>query len=161
MQFDIDVSGEDIFSKDYTICIANKDGIIKGFKFDSDIISILSARYGQGLYRYKKSKKQRAVFKVRVYSIVIYYLFKSLKIKEPICLHVCRDFNGREQDVKSNLKYFLNELLKLNITELSFMKLSRDSNAHQYAYLMKKDLKNKLETYINISVRQIEKFLKK
>ena len=33
MNLEIDVSGEDLLSKDYTICIADNNGIIKGFKF--------------------------------------------------------------------------------------------------------------------------------
>ena len=70
-------------------------------------------------------------------------------------------FIGREENVKSNLIYLLNDLLKLEIKELKFDKLNKDSNAHQYAYLMKKDLKNKLKTYVNISIKQLEKFLKK
>jgi hypothetical protein len=34
--FEIDVSGEDLLQKDYTVCIANKDSIIKGFKFGDE-----------------------------------------------------------------------------------------------------------------------------
>ncbi len=37
MIFDIDVSGGDLLNKDYVICIANRDGIIKGFKFNTYI----------------------------------------------------------------------------------------------------------------------------
>lgn len=49
--FEIDVLGKDLLSKDYTICIANKNNIIKGFKFSEKFVSNLSSRYGQGLYR--------------------------------------------------------------------------------------------------------------
>ncbi len=34
MNFEIDVSGKDIFSKNYTIVVADKNKLIKGFKFD-------------------------------------------------------------------------------------------------------------------------------
>ena len=73
---------------------------------------------------------------------------------------ICRDFNGREDDVKSNLDYFLGKLLNLKI-EIKFGRLSNDSNAHKYAYLMRKDTKNQLKTYIKIELHEIEKFLKK
>ena len=66
-KFEIDVSGGDLLSKNYVICIANKDGIIKGFKFSDNIVSSLCARYGQRAYGYKKSKKGRSNFKICLY----------------------------------------------------------------------------------------------
>lgn len=44
--FEIDVSGDDLLSKDYTICIADKYGTIKGFKFSNDLINTLCSKYG-------------------------------------------------------------------------------------------------------------------
>ena len=86
MIFEIDVSGEDLLSKNFVVCIADKNSLIKGFKFNEEIVKVLSSKYGQGLYRYKKSKKDKANFKVRLYSIVIYYLFKSINPKNPEAL---------------------------------------------------------------------------
>ena len=160
MDFDIDVSGEDLLSRDYTVCIANKDNVIKGFKITQEFISTINSKFGQDFYRYNKSKNGRALLKVRIYSIIIYHLFKSIKISSPIVLNVCRDFNGREDDVKSNLEYFLGKLLNLKI-EIKFGRLGHDSIAHKYAYLMRKDTKNQLKTYIKIELHEIEKFLKK
>jgi len=37
MEFDIDVSGDDLLSRDYTICIADRDSIIRGFKFSLNL----------------------------------------------------------------------------------------------------------------------------
>lgn len=160
MEFDIDVSGEDLLSRDYTVCIANKGDIIKGFKISQDFISTINSKYGQGIYRYHKSKNGRALLKVRIYSIVIYHIFKSIKISSPLVLNICRDFNGREADIKSNLEYFLGKLLTLKI-DIKFGKLSHESNAHKYAYLMRKDTRNQLKTYVNVKQDEIEKFLKK
>ncbi len=160
MGFDIDVSGEDLLSRDYTVCIANKDNIIRGFKITQEFISTINSRYGQGIYRYQKSKNGRALLKVRIYSIIIYHLFKSIKISSPLVLNICRDFNGREDDVKSNLEYFLGNLLNFKI-EIKFGRLSNDSIAHKYAYLMRKDTKNQLKTYVKIELHEIEEFLKK
>jgi len=157
--FEIDVSGEDVFDKDYTICIANKDGIIKGFKFDRKTTSDLLSKYDQEAYRYKKSKKNKSTLKIRLYSIIIYYLFKSLKMKEEIVLNICRDFYGRESDIKHNLKFFLEEKLNLKINHINFEKLDKNSNADRYAYLMRKDKKNKMKTYVNIKLKDIERWL--
>ena len=160
MEFEIDVSGEDILNKDYTICIANKDSIIKGFKMPREHAQILQSNFSDGLYRYKKSKKDRANFKVRIYSVIIYYLFKSIRVPKNIHLTICRDFAGKENDIKSNLKYLLN-LRKINIMNIRYTKLDKGSAAHEYSYLMRKDIKNKMTTYVNIKVPHIEKFLKK
>jgi hypothetical protein len=148
--------------KDYTICIANNNGIIKGFKFDNDMINILSSRYGQKIYKkYPKSQKGKATFKIRLYCIVIYYLIKTLKIKD-ISLTLCRDFQGREEDIKKSLKFFIEEVLALKLADrIYFDKLSPNSNAHKYAYLMRQDTKNKMSTYLKISIEDIEKWLKK
>jgi len=161
MEFDIDVSGEDIFNKDYVICIANKDGIIKGFKMDSSLAKIIKSRYGQNIYRYKKSDKGKSLLKIRIYSLIIYYLFKSVKIKENLILNICKDFNGRENEIEDNLRYLLIKRLNLKIDKFNFCKLPKDSNADQYAYLMRRDKKNKMKTYVKIEPKNIEKFLKK
>lgn len=160
MEFDIDISGEDLLNKDYTVCVAN-ERIIKGFKINANLAGIISSRYGQNIYRYKKSKKGKALLKIRIYSIIIYYLFKSINPSSSIILNICRDFDGREEDIKSNLNYFLVNLLGIQIDKIDFHKLNSNSNAHKYAYLMRKDNKNKLSTYVNISLNNIEKYLKK
>ena len=160
MEFDIDVSGGDIFDKDYAVCIASKDGIIKGFKISLSFVSIIKSRYEQNLYRYKKSDKSKSLLKIRLYSIIIYYLFKGIKIRESLILNLCRDFSGREKDIENNLKYFLTEKLKIKIDKFNFGKLTKDSNADRYAYLMRKDKNNKMRIYIKIDSKDVEEFLK-
>lgn len=159
MQFEIDVSGEDLLSKDYTICVAN-DKIIKGFKFSEELIKILSSRYGQGFYKYKKSSKQKTIFKLRIYSIVIYKIIASINVKGNLDLKICRDFDGKEEEIKNNLKFLLGNLLNFDLS-FEFTKLGKDSPAHNYAYLMRKDKNNQLKTYVKISLEEIEEFLKK
>ena len=161
MDFDIDVSGEDLFDKDYTICIANKDGIIKGFKMTDRISSVIKSRYGKNIYKYSKSKKGKSSLKIRIYCVAIYYLFKNIKLKENLVLNICRDFNGREKDIESNLRYFLIDKLGLNVDRFNFQKLPKDSNADTYAYLMRRDKKNKISNYVKITINELEKFLLK
>lgn len=163
MIFEIDVSGGDLLSRNYTICIANKEGIIKGFKFDEDLIKVLSARYGQGFYKYGKSKKGKSLFKIRIYCIVIYYLFKSFKQKGDLSLVICRDFTGKENenDIRKTLKFFLNNKLEYNLGDkIYFTNLGRESNAHKYSFLMRHDKKNKMDIYVKINLEDIEKWLK-
>jgi len=161
MKFEIDVSGSDLLNKDYTICIVDNKKIIKGFKFDNNLINILCSKYGQGFYKYKKSKKGKSTFKVRLYSIVIYLLFKSLKLKKELDLTICRDFTGRENDIKENLKFFLEKKLKLKINNIHFTKLDKNSQAHKYSYLMRHDTKNKMQTYIKLNINNFERWLLK
>jgi hypothetical protein len=160
MEFDIDVSGDDLLSKNYTICIANKDSIIRGFKFSPELVRIINSRYGQGAYRYGKSKKGRAQLKVRIYCVIIYHLFMSLSFKGSASLNICRDFDGKEHDIESNLRYFLGEKLGYVIERISFGKLE-GSNAHKYSYLMRKDEKNQLKTYVKTTIQDIEEFIKR
>lgn len=162
MNFEIDVSGGDLLSKDYTICVANKDSLIRGFKFNWQLVDTLSSRYKQGLYRYAQSKKGKSNFKVRLYCIVIFYLIKAMNLKGDMSLTICRDFTGREDDIKKNLKFFLETYLKLNLDDqIYFSKLSTDSNAHKYAYLIRHDTKNQMKNYVNIDLKDIEIWLKK
>jgi len=162
MEFEIDVSGEDLLSKNYVVCIANQDSIIKGFKFNEELIRILCSKYGQEFYRYKKSRKEKALFKVRIYSIIIYYLFKSIKFKGELSLTICKDFDGRENDIKENLKFFLDRILNLGVNDkIKFIRLDKESNAHKYASLMRQDKKNLMKNnYVKISLEDIEKWLK-
>ena len=162
MDFEIDVSGEDLLNKNYAICIADRNNIIKGFKFEEKIIEDLCSKYGQGFYKYKKSQSGKALFKIRLYCIVIYYLFKSIKLKGELSLIICRDFQGKENDIKENLRFFLNILLDLKLEDkIHFTKLDKLSNAHKYAFLMREDRKNKMPIYVKINLEDFERFLKK
>lgn len=161
MEFEVDVSGEDIFSSEYVICIAGNKDIIRGFKFDKKLTQTLRSRYGQGLYKYKKSNKQNSLFKIRIYTIVIYYLLKSIRDINEISLVICRDFYGKENDINANLKYLLESQLGLKIKSIIYNKLKDNSNAHKYAKLMRMDSKNIIRNYVQISLSDFEKYLKK
>ena len=161
MIFEIDVSGEDIFAKDYTIVIADKNDTIRGFKFNSKSIQDLVLNYSSNKYRYKVSKHGKVLLKIRVYCVVIYYLFENLKIRnKEITLEICRDFQGHEREITSQLKFFLENKLGLKINCI-YLRLPKGSNADKYAYLMRKDTKNQIKGYITITLENIEKYLKK
>lgn len=161
-EFEIDVSGEDIFNRDYTIVIADKNKTIKGFKFKRETIDILRSRQGEGNYRYALSKGGKALFRVRLYCIIIYYLFKSLNFRNinELNLKICKDFQGHEKDITSNLKSFLEDNLGLKIN-IKYLKLPKDSNADKYAFLMRKDTKNQIKGYVKVNLEDIEKYLKR
>lgn len=161
MEFEIDVSGEDLLEKGYVICIANKKGIVKGFKIKEPLLKILKSRRGEEKYRYKKSQPGNSLFKIRLYCIIIYYLFKTIKFKNnEIILEICRDFQGHEREITSQLKYFLEDKLGLKI-EIRYLKLPKESIADRYSFLMRKDNKNKMDTYVKINLEEIEKYLLK
>lgn len=162
MNFEIDISGEDLLQKDYAVCIANKDGIIKGFKFSEHMVNILCSRYGQGKYKYKKSRKGKATFKVKLYCIVAYYLVKSLNINTEISLTLCRYFEGKEKEIRETLTSLFKRGVEHSfVKEIYFDRLAPGSNAHKYAYLMRKDARNKMGTYIEIEAEDIERWLRK
>lgn len=162
MKFEVDVSGYDIFKDTYVICIARDDGeIIRGFKFTKELVNILISNWKKNKYRYKYNsfETNRGIFKVRIYSIVLYYLFQSIEKPEFVFLTICRDFKGRDNEIIQNLKYFLEKLLKINIGKPLFQRLANSSHAHIYAGMMRRDVKNQFKNYINISLEDIEKFL--
>jgi len=165
MKFEIDVSGYDIFNDGgYVICIANGDKeTIKWFKFSKDLMEHLKLNWKKGGYKYGLSNKQRGFLKVRLYSIIIYYLFKSIKenIKEEIELKICKDFPGHKNDINVNLKNFIEKLLSVKIRLIRHEKLPRSSNAHLYAHLINKDKYNLFTYNIHINLEDIEKYLKK
>ena len=106
MKFEIDVSGHDLFNPNYTICIARKGEAeekskIRGFRIDGELIKTIIKKWEENKYRYSYSsfETNRGTFKVRIYCIIIYYLFKSLDIKEKISLTICRDFSNRERTI--------------------------------------------------------------
>jgi len=164
MEFEIDICGNDILEKDYTIVVADKNNLINGFKFNEKIIKIINSRRGEGRYRYKLSRSGKSLFRVRLYCIIIYNIFKEIRkkgVNNEIELKICRDFNGHEREITSQITYFLEKKLKFKIINLIYLKLPKYSNADRYAYLMKKDRKNKMKTYITIDLETIEKYLRK
>ena len=164
MKFEVDVSGYDIFNDTYVICIAQDNGdIIKGFKFTKELVSSLISNWKANKYRYSYNlfETKRGIFKVRIYSIILYYLFKSIEKPDFLSLTLCRDFKGRNNEITQNLKYFLEELLKIKTGKPLFQKLASTSPAHIYASIMRRDNKNLLRTYIDIKLEDIEKFILK
>lgn len=161
MKFEIDVSGSDIFKENFTICIANKDDDrIKGFKFKKELIDKILKNWKEGNYRYGYSDKQRAFLKVRLYCIIVYYLFKSFDENlERISLTICRDFHGHVNDINQSLRYLIENKLNVKIGSPRHQKLPKNSKAHWYAYMMHKDNANKLSIYVDIDKKDIEKFL--
>ena len=163
MEFEIDVSGEDIFNRDYAICIADRNNIVRGYKFDEKTIQILRSRHGKGVYRYGLSHQEKAYLKIRIYSVIIYYLFKDILDKisnKEVNIKICKDFQGHEKDITSNLLYLLRDKLRLKIS-IRYSRLSDDSPAHKYALIMRQDKLDKMQGYVKINLEEIEKFLRK
>lgn len=130
MRFEVDISGADIFHDDYVICIADGNGIIKGFKFNRKLSNELVEKWVRGKYKYKHSANKQGIFKVRLYCIIVYYLFKEILTCKEVDLCLCRDFSGRENEIKQNLYYLLEEKGKIKIKSLVYEKLPLDSDAH-------------------------------
>jgi hypothetical protein len=163
MKFEIDVSGSDIFEENYVICIASNE-IIKGFKFSKELVTQILERWKGNNYRYEYNKfeTKRSFLKVRIYCIIIYYLFKSISEKpERISITICKDFYGHRGTINSNLKFLLEDKLGIKIGNPLHQRLQPFSLAHRYAKMMYGAEKNLLPTYVSISLEDLEKFLKK
>lgn len=125
-------------------------------------MKVISSRWGKKEYRYSKSKKGKANLKIRLYCVAIFYIFKALskKIKsKKIRLFICRDFKGREEDIKHSLNHLLGKLGF--VPEKGFLTLEKGSIADNYAFLLRKDSKNKFSKYlIKPELSDFECFLK-
>lgn len=162
MIFDIDVSGEDILSGDYAVCISDNNQIIKAFKMHPKTVNQINKNFNLSKYtKYKPTLKKKKDLKIRIYSIIIYYIFKELNLNSNIELKICRDFYNREQDIIYNLEYFLITKLNLRINNIKFCKLESKSLAHKYSYLIRKNLIDSRKYLIKISLEEIELFLSK
>jgi len=161
MKFEIDVSGCDIFDENYIICIAKDNGeIIKGFKFKKELINSLITNWKANKYKYNydSHETKKGVFKVRIYSIVVYYLFKSAGKIDWLSLTICKDFKGHINEINQTLRFLL-EKLNIKMGNPLHQSLPSTSYAHIYAGMMRRDKKNMLNTYVNITLEDIEKFL--
>lgn len=168
MKFEIDVSGYDLFNPKYTICIASKGNAkekstIRGFRISDELMKTIIKKWKENKYSYSYNsfETNRGTFKVRIYCIIIYYLLKSLDIKEKISLTICRDFSNKESIINQNLKFLLEKKGRMKMGIPLYQKLPHWSLAHRYAGLMSKDIENRLDTYVNITLEDIEKFLNK
>ncbi|MFH1257081.1 MAG: hypothetical protein V1494_07380 [Candidatus Diapherotrites archaeon] len=165
MDFEIDVSGSDIFEKDYTILVAERGNskILLAYKFSDKNALTIRSRHGEGKYRYPYSKAGKSNIKVRLYCVAIYFLFKELKKRfklKDVTLAVCRDFSGNESKIKQNLEFLLGTKLGLNVS-IAFQKLPKNSIADKYAFLIRHDTLNKFSSCcIKIKVEEFEEFLK-
>ncbi len=163
--YEIDISGSDILEPNYVIVVAEKGNKkrVLGWKFSEKIVRILRSRHGQGLYRYGQSKNQKVAFKIRLYCATIFYIFKELNRRQKILgarLEICRDFPGKEADIKNQLNYLLGKKLGINL-EFNFLKLPKGSLADTYAYLLRRDYENKFsKQLIQIKLDEFEVFLK-
>ncbi|MFH1234453.1 MAG: hypothetical protein V1493_02470, partial [Candidatus Diapherotrites archaeon] len=163
--FEIDVSGSDLFAKDYTVVVAEtgNDKNMLAHKFADRSKEIIRSRHGQNLYRYPNSKKGTTDLKIRLYCVAIYFLFKELqkrfKFREAT-IDICRDFPGNEADIRQSLKHLLGAKLGLSVA-MHFTKLPKESIADKYAFLIRHDSYNKLGKYcLEIKTEQFEEFLK-
>ena len=93
--------------------------------------------------------------------MIISLLFRALRPKGPVSLTVCRDFDGKEREIETQLQYLLRERVGLTMDNIIFAKLAPESNADTYAYLMRKDTKNQMRTYVTISLDELEEYLVK
>lgn len=166
MNFEIDVSGSDLFVKNYTIVVAesNNSELMLAHKFNPKTISIIRARFGQGKYRYPNSKKGIVDLKIRLYCVSIFFIFKEFKKRfkfKEVNLDICRDFSGNEVWIKQSLNYLLENKLGL-LVSIRFTKLGKESVADNYAFLIRHDHYKKLDKYcVKIKVEEFEEFLKK
>ena len=144
MEFDIDVSGEDLLNSNYAVAVSNNNNITYGFRFSQGLIQGITNSFNREEYKYK-GNSQRINLKIRLYCLVVYYIFMNILkdnqfiSNEKHLLRICLDFPGHQNDIKLTLKALLENKLGLVLIEpFIFGTLSEDSNAHKFACKMRK-----------------------
>jgi hypothetical protein len=161
VSIDVDVSGEDLLSQGYVIC-AVEEKKVKAFKMDARTVSAIHDRLAKGSYKYKRSKRGKSSLKIRIYCVVVIALIKSLRPKGPLTLRLCRDFYGREFDIKTTLEDILGNQSKIALKEIVFVVFPDDNLAHMMAGTCRKDRAGRLKgIYIDFPLESIEQFLRR
>jgi len=163
MKFEIDMSGCDIFDNGTpfgsVIGISNYKGMIKGFQINQDLVDKLKANWQKGKYFCRYSQRGLGFFKAMVYSAIICGLFESIKDLINVDIEICRDFRWHENNIEQRLKKLLKKKLGIQVNSIKTHTLPKGCDVDRYVYLMFKDTYNLLSTYVNLSLRDIEKFL--
>ncbi|MDA3836263.1 MAG: hypothetical protein PF542_01435 [Nanoarchaeota archaeon] len=105
MRIEIDVSGQDLFHKDYSICVVDKRGCVKSFRFKEEVIDKIKSHWKNREYTIPSYAKP-ARFKFKLYSIVVQILLGNLLEEEEskeISIHFCRDFPSYEKQTENFL----------------------------------------------------------
>lgn len=159
MKIEIDVSGNDVFHENYSICVSDVVGNIIGFKFPQDLIDKLKENWKNGKYNKCPYSLNQGKFKVRIYRVVLRYLLKELfkrnKDKD-IVVQFCRDFPSHEKGISQSLSHRIINIHKRNLKRIYCFKLPKDSDAHLYAKMMYNDRYNYLTCYAKINLKYIE-----
>ena len=158
MKFQIDLSGTDLLKAKSVLAISNCDGLIRGFQITQEIIDNLLENWKNKKYFCNYSKRKLGFFKAMIYSSIICGLLDSIENLKEIELEICRDLRFHENNIKQRLNKLARKKLKLNVNSIKFMCM-KGSDVDNYAYLMFKDNYNLLPTYVNLSLKDIEKFL--
>lgn len=109
MHIEIDVSGSDLLKENYSICISDNQGIIRGFKITKDLINSLLENWKKGKYNKVRYSPRAGKFKARIYKVVLRYLlnelFKESKEGGEVSVCFCRDFPSHESGIKQSIEH--------------------------------------------------------
>ncbi|KHO53800.1 MAG: hypothetical protein QT05_C0001G0022 [archaeon GW2011_AR13] len=157
MKFQIDLSGTDLLKNDSVLAISDCKGLIRGFQIKQNIIDSLFTNWAKGGYSCRYSNRGEGFFKAMVYSSIICCLLEFINPKE-VELEICRDLRFHENNIKQRLEKLLRKKLMIKVNSIKFGCM-KGTDVDNYAYLMFKDNYNLLPTYVNISLKEIERFL--
>lgn len=163
MRFEIDMSGCDIFKNGTAhgsvIGISDYNGMIRGFQLNKELVDNLKTNWKAGKYFCRYSKRGLGFFKAMVYSAIICGLFESIKKPSSIDIKVCRDFCWHENNIEQRLKKLLRKKLNMQVNSVKSCSHPPHCDIDNYVYLMFRDNYYLLPTYVNLSLKTIEKFL--
>ncbi|MFT4343351.1 MAG: hypothetical protein ACMXYE_01240 [Candidatus Woesearchaeota archaeon] len=98
--YKIDVTGDDILSKNAGIVIVYNNKFVYGFKFNSHLQNTIRNNFQKNLYCFSNKK----ILKPRIYCAVVTLILKKIQIDhytDPTSfqLNICNDFDGHSNDI--------------------------------------------------------------
>jgi len=130
--YNIDVTGDDLFAKNFGIIVVYNNSHVYAFKFASDLQKRI-----RGLFNnYEFGFENKHILKPRIYCAILTLILKHIGItnktnKNDFLLNMCNDFDGHNNDIVA--------LLKENLSsENVFLKF--DSNNYYFVRHHKKSL---------------------
>lgn len=130
--YKIDVTGDDILSKNAGVIVTYNNKRVYAFKFSCDVQKNIRENYQQGNYCLNSKK----ILKPRVYCAVLAIILRRIAQEnyteqKNYQLNICKDFDGHEVNIISILKEHTNQL---NIFE------ELDANNYSFCRHPKKSL---------------------
>lgn len=124
--FEVDKSGDDVLTINYSIVLIKNDKIPYGYRIPSSIQKELINDFKEGLLGIKNKINFKVRFHTKIIILLLKEAIKGRKPNNPCKILICNDLDGHFHEIRDmivkNLKNQMPNLKKENITQAYFNK---------------------------------------